>query len=69
MLDEVDVLIDLPITFGDLAARAEILEAGGLRLPVASARHLIRMKEATGRAQDTADADALRRLLEATSRE
>lgn len=66
MLDEVDVLIEAPIPFAELEAAAEVLEAEGLRLPVASARHLIRMKESTGRAQDTADADALRRLLDAT---
>lgn len=69
MLDEVDIMIDLPVAFADLAAGAEVLEAERLRLPVASARHLIEMKEATGRAQDAADADALRRLLDATSHE
>lgn len=69
LLDEVDVRIDSPIAFAELAGGAEILDAEGLRLRVASAQHLIRMKEATGRAQDAADADALSRLLEATSDE
>lgn len=64
-LDEVDVLIDPPLPFAELAAGADIVEAEGLRLPIAGIRHLIRMKEQAGRAQDVADADALRRLLEA----
>ncbi len=69
ILDEVDVLIDAPIPFIEMMEGAEVLAAEGLRLCVANARHLIRMKEVTGRAQDAADADALRRLLEATSGE
>jgi len=69
LLDEVDVLIDTPLTFAELARDAQVLEAGGLRLPVASARHLIRMKETTGRGQDAADVDALRRLLDTQSGE
>jgi hypothetical protein len=69
LLDEVDVVIDSPLGFAELMREARVLEAAGLRLPVASPRHLIRMKEATGRDQDAADVDALRRLLEAESRE
>ena len=56
-----------PIAFAELAGGAEILEAEGLRLCVASARYLIRTTEATGRAKDAAGADALRRLREATA--
>lgn len=69
LLDEVDVIIDTPLVFSELVREARVLEAGGLRLPVASPQHLIRMKEATGRDQDAADVDALRRLLEAESGE
>jgi len=64
-LDEVDVLIDPPLPFAELAAGADFVEAEGLRLPIVGIRHLIRMKEGAGRAQDVADVDALRRLLEA----
>ena len=63
-LDEVDVLIDPPLTFAELVAGADLVEAEGLRLPIVGVRDLIRMKEHAGRAQDVADADALRRLLE-----
>ena len=65
-LDEVDVLIDPPVPFAEMAAGADLVEAEGLRLPIAGIRHLIRMKEHAGRAQDVADVDALRRLLEAS---
>ena len=64
-LDEVDILIDPPLPFAEMAAGAEVVEAEGLRLPIAGIRHLIRLKELAGRAQDVADVDALRRLLEA----
>jgi hypothetical protein len=37
------------------------LTVGGLRIPVLSREHLIQNKEATGRAKDQADAEALRR--------
>jgi hypothetical protein len=69
LLDEVDVIIDCPLAYAELMREARILEAGELRLPVASPRHLIQMKETTGRDQDAADADALRRLLDAESHE
>lgn len=65
-LEEVDILIDPPLPFAELAAGAVLLEAEGLRLPIVGIRHLIRMKEHAGRAQDVADVDALRRLLEAS---
>jgi len=65
-LEEVDVLIDPPLPFPELAAGAALLEAEGVRLPIVGIRHLIRMKEHAGRAQDVADVDALRRLLEAS---
>lgn len=65
-LDEVDILIDPPLPFAELAASADVVEAEGLRLPIAGLRHLIRMKERAGRAQDLADAEALGRVLEAS---
>ncbi|MFN0251927.1 MAG: DUF6036 family nucleotidyltransferase [Kofleriaceae bacterium] len=61
-LSDIDVLIDSPLDFAQLASRAERIEAGGLLLHVAAVEDLIRMKEIAGRDQDLADADALRRL-------
>jgi predicted nucleotidyltransferase len=65
-LDEVDVIMDPPLPFAEMAAGAEVVEAEGMRLPIAGLRHLIAMKERARRGQDLADADALRRLLEAS---
>jgi uncharacterized nucleotidyltransferase DUF6036 len=62
-LSDIDVLIDSPISFAELASRAERVDAGGLHLLIASAMDLIQMKLAAGRDQDLADVDALRRLL------
>ncbi len=62
-LGDIDVLIDTPISFTELSARAERLDAGGLMLRIACVEDLIRMKVAAGRDQDLADVDALRRLL------
>ncbi|MGH7322892.1 MAG: nucleotidyl transferase AbiEii/AbiGii toxin family protein, partial [Candidatus Rokuibacteriota bacterium] len=39
LLDEVDIIIDAPLTFAELRGEARVLEAEGLRLPVASPRH------------------------------
>jgi len=61
-LSDIDVLIDSPIEFAELSLRAELVDAGGLKLRIAGLDDLIRMKDAAGRDQDRADADALRRL-------
>jgi predicted nucleotidyltransferase len=63
-LSDIDILIDSPISFTELAGRAERVDAGGLMLLVAGIDDLIAMKVAAGREQDLADADALRRLKE-----
>jgi hypothetical protein len=63
-MDEVDVIIDSPVDFARLARNAERLRAEHLVVPIAGAADLIEMKEAAGRQQDVADADALRRLME-----
>lgn len=63
-LSDIDILIDSPIDFAELAIRAERVDAGGLMLQIASVEDLIRMKTVAARDQDLADADALRRLLE-----
>ncbi len=62
-LADIDVLIDSPVSFAELASRAEQIDAGGLMLRIASVEDLIRMKLVAGRDQDLADVDALRRLL------
>lgn len=61
-LADIDILIDSPIDFAELARHAERVDADGLVLSIASVDDLIRMKLAAGRDQDLADVDALRRL-------
>lgn len=67
-LDAGDVLFETPLDFAALVAGAELMHAGQVTLRVAAIPDLITMKEHSGRAQDLADIDALRRILEATHR-
>ncbi len=60
----VDILVDTPLSFEELAASADSVEARGIRFAVASIEALIRMKEHAGRERDLADVEALRTLEE-----
>ncbi|MEM1033570.1 MAG: hypothetical protein AAGA56_05050 [Myxococcota bacterium] len=55
-------LVDIIITFEEAMVPVEEVTVQGEPVPVLAKAALIAMKEATGRAQDTADVDALRRL-------
>jgi hypothetical protein len=68
-LREVDVLVSPDVDAMALIDRAEVLDADGLPLRVASLRDLIAMKRAAGREQDLADAEHLERLLAARGAE
>jgi hypothetical protein len=59
----VDVLIDLKLDFDEAMERAVWRDVQGVRIAVASVADLIRLKEATGRPQDAADVEHLRRLV------
>jgi hypothetical protein len=59
----VDVMLDPVVRLEDLWADARVVAIGDSEVRIASIRHLIRMKEAAGRAQDLADAERLRELL------
>ncbi len=63
-LREVDLVVASPVPFEELERGADAMESGGSRILVASIDALIRMKTGTGRAQDDADVDALRRVQE-----
>lgn len=63
-LSDIDILIDSPISYSELSRRAERIAAGGLEMFIACIEHLIQMKLVAARAQDVADADALKRLLQ-----
>jgi len=61
-LREVDLLATTSIPYAELRAGSDILDVDGVPVRVASIEHLIRMKRATGRSQDLADAEALSQL-------
>lgn len=63
-LREVDVVLDSPVPFDEMARTANKMAAGPLTVSVASIDVLIRMKTGTGRAQDADDVEALRRVRE-----
>ena len=63
-LSDIDVLIDSPLEYAELSRHADQVDAGGLILRIARVEDLIQMKLVAARAQDLADVDALRRLLE-----
>jgi len=58
----VDVFVDEPIPFQEVDVAKTVVEAGGLRIPVASIGHLKRLKAQAGRPQDLADIAALESL-------
>jgi hypothetical protein len=61
----IDIFIASPIPFEDLWQHADRIEVGkDLSVPVASVRHLIRLKEIAGRPQDLADIERLKAAQE-----
>lgn len=58
----VDVFVDEPIPFQEVDAEKTVVEAEGVRIPVASIRHLKRLKSQAGRPQDLADIASLEAL-------
>ena len=61
-LQEVDLLLESPVSFEEADRQKRLLAAGRLRIPVISLDHLIAMKRVAARAQDAADVEALERL-------
>ncbi len=62
-IGEIDLLFDLPMAYEDLRKKALLLPLGKLTIPVISRDDLIFLKERSGRSQDVADAEALKRLV------
>ena len=60
--EEVDVLVDIPLEFEEIEREKVVVEARGIRIPLASINHLIKMKETAGREQDKADIEALKKI-------
>lgn len=58
--EEVDIIIDSPVTFEKAKKSTSIIKAGDIALPVISIDNLIRMKEKTGRETDKFDIKELK---------
>jgi hypothetical protein len=59
----VDIMLDPVVSFDELWSDGSVVTLGGHEVRIASVRHLIRLKEAAGRAQDLVDVERLRALL------
>jgi predicted nucleotidyltransferase len=60
--EQVDLIIDSPVKFSQAIKEADIQDIDGIRLPVVSIRHLIKMKEKTGREKDKLDVHELKQI-------
>ena len=58
--EEVDIIIDSPVTFEKAKKSTSIIKAGDIALPVISIDNLIKMKEKTGRETDKFDVKELK---------
>ena len=58
----VDVLLALPLPADDVISHATDREVGGVPIRLASVADMIRLKQASGRRQDLADIEQLRKL-------
>lgn len=62
MATVLDVLVKPVVAYEELKRDAQLIQVGTLQIPVASARHLIAMKQNTGRSKDAIDIEELRKL-------
>jgi hypothetical protein len=62
----VDVFVREPFAIGMMLSEATMKDYDGVRIPVASIRHLIAMKRAAGRRNDLDDIEALREIARET---
>lgn len=61
-LELIDIMINEPLNFEEIRQNRVLMKSGNVNIPVASIKHLIRIKSNSGREQDIADIDALRTL-------
>jgi hypothetical protein len=62
MQPTLDILLDPVVPFVELQRDATSMSIHGTTVPVASISHLIQLKQHSGRAQDLADIEVLRRI-------
>lgn len=58
-----DVFMDEPIDYKTLEKKKKVIQAGNLKIPVVSIKHLIALKKISGRPQDIADINALKEVI------
>lgn len=63
-IGEVDLVMESPIPYDELRARAVTIELEGQEVPVVSIQDLIELKLEAGRKQDISDIENLRAILE-----
>lgn len=63
-IGEVDLVMESPIPYDELRARAITMELEGQEIPVVSIEDLIELKLEAGRKQDISDVENLRAILE-----
>lgn len=61
-ISEIDLVINTPIDYKEAARCSNKVIINDVSIPLVSIEHLIKMKEATGRAQDAADIRYLRMI-------
>ncbi len=64
-MDEVDIIIDTPVSYEDALKDLQLIACGRLQLPVISVDALIRMKNKAARAIDKLDIELLKGLKKA----
>lgn len=60
--EEIDILIKCPIEFKELDKAKRVVRAKYINIPIVSVDHLIKLKEMSGRKQDEADVEALKKI-------
>jgi hypothetical protein len=60
----IDVFVNEPIDYEILEDAKEVMQAGRIKIPVVSSRHLIELKKISNRPQDMADISALKEVME-----
>ena len=63
-IGEIDLVIDSPISYDKLKARAITIKIEENSIPVVSIRDLITLKQQADRKQDLSDIESLRKILE-----
>lgn len=62
-ISEIDILIDSPVSYDTAITKVVYRIIKNVKIPLVSVKHLIEMKQATGRKQDESDVRYLKKIL------